>query len=63
VNKDGNTTSWRKSSHSSSQGGDCVESAAMRGGVGVRDSKNPGLGPLLVDAATWSALIATVNAR
>ena len=32
---------WRKSSHSSHQGGDCVEVAEMSGGIGVRDSKHP----------------------
>jgi hypothetical protein len=32
---------WRRSSHSSTNGGECVEVAAVRGRVSVRDSKNP----------------------
>ncbi|MEV5574815.1 DUF397 domain-containing protein [Spirillospora sp. NPDC052269] len=35
-------TEWRKSSHSSSTGGDCVEVARLASdAVGLRDSKNP----------------------
>ncbi|HEY7484053.1 MAG TPA: DUF397 domain-containing protein [Streptosporangiaceae bacterium] len=36
-----NSPVWRKSSHSNTQGGDCVEVARLAGGIGVRDSKNP----------------------
>ncbi|MFI0367085.1 DUF397 domain-containing protein [Actinomadura sp. 1N219] len=32
---------WRKSEHSSSQGGQCVEVAYLATSVGVRDSKDP----------------------
>ena len=35
---------WRKSS--TSEGGDCVEVAQIRDGIGVRDSKDPD-GPVL----------------
>ncbi|MEO5877177.1 MAG: DUF397 domain-containing protein [Streptosporangiaceae bacterium] len=35
------TPVWRKSSRSSTTGGDCVEVAALPGAVGLRDSKNP----------------------
>jgi hypothetical protein len=39
---------WRKSSYSSSNGGQCVEVAGdLPGAVAVRDSKNPD-GPVLV---------------
>ncbi|MFI0444217.1 DUF397 domain-containing protein [Actinomadura sp. 6N118] len=38
---------WRKSSQSTSQGGECVELAAVPGVVAVRDSKDPE-GPMLV---------------
>ncbi|MFC6882773.1 MULTISPECIES: DUF397 domain-containing protein [Actinomadura] len=38
---------WRKSSHSGSNGGDCVELAYVRDAVAVRDSKDPG-GPVLL---------------
>jgi hypothetical protein len=38
---------WRKSSHSSTNGGNCVEVAAISHEIAVRDSKNPN-GPRLV---------------
>ncbi|MFG1857010.1 DUF397 domain-containing protein [Actinomadura geliboluensis] len=39
---------WRKSSHSGSNGGDCVQLADMAGAVvAVRDSKDPH-GPVLL---------------
>jgi hypothetical protein len=37
---------WRKSSHSTNTGGECVEVAGLHGMVAVRDSKNPD-GPML----------------
>jgi hypothetical protein len=48
---------WRHSSHSGSTGGQCVEVAAGRDGVAVRDSKDPG-GPVLRFApAAWRAFL------
>ena len=41
---DGRT--WRKSSHSGSNGGNCIEITAAPGTVAIRDSNNPG-GPVL----------------
>lgn len=41
------TPAWRKSSRSSTQGGDCVEVARVGGNIGVRDSKDVG-GPVVV---------------
>lgn len=41
------TARWRKSSHSGSEGGDCVEVADLGAHVAVRDSKDPH-GPVLV---------------
>ncbi|MGI5325294.1 DUF397 domain-containing protein [Actinomadura nitritigenes] len=38
---------WRKSSYTTSNGGDCVELASAPGTVAVRDSKDPD-GPRLV---------------
>jgi hypothetical protein len=38
---------WRKSSYSGSNGGDCVELADAAGAVAVRDSKDPH-GPVLL---------------
>jgi Domain of unknown function (DUF397) len=37
---------WRKSSHSTSTGGECVEVAGLPGAIAIRDSKNPD-GPAL----------------
>jgi hypothetical protein len=37
---------WRKSSHSSDQGGECVEVAELPAAVAIRDSKDPA-GPVL----------------
>ncbi|MFV2178398.1 DUF397 domain-containing protein [Actinomadura sp. LOL_016] len=38
---------WRKSSYSGPNGGNCVELASLPGAVGVRDSEDPD-GPVLV---------------
>ncbi|TDC44977.1 DUF397 domain-containing protein [Actinomadura sp. KC345] len=56
-----NTTTWRKSSHSGSTGGECVELAALPEGVGVRDSKNPDGPKLLVDRDAFAALVASLK--
>ncbi|MEU0302069.1 DUF397 domain-containing protein [Streptomyces sp. NPDC006175] len=55
-------TAWRKSSHSNSDGGQCVEvSDAFTDVVPVRDSKNP-LGPVLTFAADgWSSFVSAVK--
>jgi hypothetical protein len=47
---------WRKSSYSGNQG-ECVESAALAAGVGVRDTKDPSVGHLEVRPAAWAALL------
>ncbi|CAL2061219.1 MULTISPECIES: DUF397 domain-containing protein [Streptomyces] len=39
--------SWFKSSYSGDEGGECVEVAADRAAVRVRDSKEQGAGPQL----------------
>ncbi|GAA4321525.1 DUF397 domain-containing protein [Actinomadura luteofluorescens] len=53
---------WRKSSQSvegtSSQ---CVELAALSGGVGVRDSKAPEAGHLTFDRRDFRALLAELK--
>nr|WP_192764138.1 DUF397 domain-containing protein [Actinomadura algeriensis] len=49
---------WRKSSYSGT--GDqsvCVEIAPFPSGIGVRDSKNPGLGHLTLPADVFADLI------
>ncbi|MFF5265051.1 DUF397 domain-containing protein [Actinomadura viridis] len=47
---------WRKSSHSTDTGGECVEVAELRPAVGIRDSKDPNGPMLLVSATHWKAL-------
>lgn len=42
---------WRKSSYSSSNGGNCVELAVLGTEIGIRDSKNPDTDPLTLPAA------------
>ncbi|MFF7854378.1 DUF397 domain-containing protein [Streptomyces sp. NPDC007904] len=51
---------WIRSSHSDSEGGNCVE-VAVAGAVRIRDSKNPTGPELHVTALAWSAFIAAVQ--
>ncbi|MFG1778927.1 DUF397 domain-containing protein [Micromonospora sp. NPDC049048] len=53
---------WRKTTRSSSNGGNCVEVADnLPGVVGVRDSKDPA-GPMLTFApAAWRAFVAKLT--
>ncbi|MGI5417405.1 DUF397 domain-containing protein [Actinomadura luteofluorescens] len=51
-------TKWRKSSYSTSNGGNCVELANAAGAVAVRDSKDPD-GPILL--LTRAALRTALN--
>ncbi|QNE78217.1 DUF397 domain-containing protein [Streptomyces finlayi] len=49
---------WFKSSHSGSDGGDCVEVATGNGAVYVRDSKVADDGPVLrVGRGEWAAFV------
>jgi hypothetical protein len=52
------TATWRKSTRSGPDGGNCVEVAELTSGRrGVRDSKNP-TGPVLIfTASEWGAFI------
>ena len=54
---------WRKSSRSGSNGGSCVEVADnLPEVVGVRDSKDNAVGPVLTfSRAAWSAFVAEVR--
>jgi hypothetical protein len=55
-------TSWRKSSYSNADGGDCVEVAdGFTGLVPVRDSKNPHGPALLFPAPAWADFIQAVK--
>lgn len=50
--------SWFKSSHSSSEGGACVEVAAPPGAVHVRDSKHHTGPRLSFDPSAWTTFLA-----
>jgi hypothetical protein len=55
-------SSWRKSSYSNGQGGDCLEVADnVSGFVPVRDTKRPGGPTLEFTAAAWSAFVEDVK--
>lgn len=48
------TVTWRKSSYSGSNGGDCIEVAVRPGhGLAVRDSKDPDGPKLTFTPAEW----------
>ncbi|MCP2343688.1 hypothetical protein FHU30_009087 [Actinomadura rupiterrae] len=54
---------WRKSSRSDHQGGQCIEVAALVPMVAMRDSKDPD-GPRLILAPTeWRSLAQRIQAR
>ncbi|TDC63120.1 DUF397 domain-containing protein [Actinomadura sp. GC306] len=55
------TATWRKSSHSGSTGGECVELAALPEGVGIRDSKNPDGPKLLLGRDEFAALVGVLK--
>ncbi|HXA62693.1 MAG TPA: DUF397 domain-containing protein [Streptosporangiaceae bacterium] len=52
---------WRKSSRSTTQGGECVEVADLSGAVGVRDSKNPAGGNLSLSGRRFASLVSRVK--
>lgn len=52
---------WRKSSRSSSQGSNCIETAVRGAGVAVRDSKDPDGGQLRVSPTAWRAFARRVR--
>ncbi|TMQ92130.1 DUF397 domain-containing protein [Actinomadura soli] len=53
--------SWRKSSHSGTQQGDCVEVADLIPGIGIRDSKDPDLGHLTLTSESFAGLIRSLK--
>ena len=53
---------WRKSSHSGSNGGACVEIGTVGSAVAVRDSKHPDGSLLAFAAGTWKAFTEQVKA-
>jgi Domain of unknown function (DUF397) len=53
---------WRKSTHSDSKGGECVEVTALPAAIGIRDSKHPGGPHLAVGARQFRALLDQIKA-
>ncbi|RFU40307.1 DUF397 domain-containing protein [Actinomadura logoneensis] len=53
---------WRKSSHSLGANSDCVELASFPLGIGVRDSKDPQAGHLLLAPGDFTKLLGGVKA-
>ncbi|WP_433228125.1 DUF397 domain-containing protein [Actinomadura formosensis] len=58
---DPNVSTWRKSSHSTSTGGECVELASTPGIIAVRDSKDPDGPKLIVKRDEFAALMTTLK--
>ncbi|MFJ8848497.1 DUF397 domain-containing protein [Streptomyces cyaneofuscatus] len=59
---DPTSASWRKSSYSNSDGGNCVEvSDDLPGVVPVRDSKQPEGPTVVFGASAWTAFISDVH--
>ncbi|MFD4877770.1 DUF397 domain-containing protein [Streptomyces sp. NPDC058420] len=54
---------WRKSSYSNTDGGDCVEVASNLPLVPVRDSKNPAHGTLLFGVDAWAEFVGSVKGQ
>ncbi|MFF3747523.1 DUF397 domain-containing protein [Streptomyces kronopolitis] len=52
---------WTKSSYSSQDNQNCVETAKLRGLIGVRDSKNKKGPALAFTPAAWKGFIDLVN--
>ena len=53
---------WRKSSHSGSQGGNCVEVATVsEEATALRDSKNPEDGAIVISAIAWRGFLESVK--
>ncbi|MFJ9930890.1 DUF397 domain-containing protein [Streptomyces misionensis] len=58
------TLTWRKSSYSNTDGGNCVEvSDNLPSLVPVRDSKDTTRTPLLFTAPAWAAFVSAVQAN
>ncbi|MGW7576661.1 DUF397 domain-containing protein [Streptomyces sp. NPDC054765] len=56
------TVTWRKSSYSNMDGGNCVEVAdSVPGVVPVRDSKDPAGPAIMIPAGSWSAFVAALK--
>lgn len=54
---------WRKSGHSTNNGGACVELASVPGVVAVRDSKDPDGPRLVVERRAFASLLGGIKGR
>ncbi len=61
INTEQSHVTWRKSSRSGPNGGNCVEMAAIGEIVAVRDSKNPDDGHLTFSGTAWSAFLSRLG--
>jgi hypothetical protein len=61
LDSDSEMLRWRKSSHSGSEGGTCVELAGLAAAVGVRDSKDPDGPKLVFSRRELGSLVARVK--
>ncbi|MFB6548388.1 DUF397 domain-containing protein [Streptomyces sp. NPDC056405] len=55
--------SWRKSSYSGAEGGECVEVAEIRNAVLVRDSKRPVEARLSFGVDAWAGFVRMASGR
>jgi hypothetical protein len=51
---------WFKSSYSAENGSNCLEIADLADRIGVRDSKDTGLAPLLLPKSAWRSFLRTL---
>jgi hypothetical protein len=52
---------WRKSTYSSANGGQCLETAARNGEILIRDTTNRDGVSLAISAATWQQFTSTLK--
>jgi hypothetical protein len=52
---------WRKSSYSGTNGGNCVEAGAVAGAVLVRDTKDRKSAVLTFTSCAWQAFAASIK--
>lgn len=55
--------SWRKSTYSTGNGGDCVEIGNAPGDVLIRDTKNRDGHVMRVPASEWNRFVGVLNNR
>ena len=54
-------STWRKSTYSDANGGNCVETASSAAGVLVRDTTNRDGGTLVLSAQAWQTFTDTLK--